>query len=137
MEFRNDHPVFRRRKWFMGREIHGAETTDIAWLNPGGDEMTEQQWNDGFAKSIGVFLNGDEIATPGPEGEQITDDSFLLFFNAHHESMDFTVPVGDLGQTVERRNRHQRAPARRGRARVQGGGLNRRRGAFTRSSSAR
>jgi glycogen operon protein len=98
MEFRHNHPVFRRPKWFLGRSIHGQETSDIAWLNPGGDEMTGQQWNDGYAKSIGVWLNGDEIATPGPRGEQITDDSFLMFFNAHHESMDFTIPIGDLGR---------------------------------------
>ncbi|MGH2697914.1 MAG: glycogen debranching protein GlgX [Actinomycetota bacterium] len=98
MQFRRDHPVLRRHRWFMGRAIHGEHTTDIAWLNPGGDEMTEQQWNDGFAKSIGVFLNGDEIATPGPRGERITDDSFLLFFNAHHEPMDFIVPPGGWGR---------------------------------------
>ncbi len=98
MQFRRDHPVLRRHRWFMGRAIHGESTTDIAWFNPGGDEMTEQQWNDGFAKSIGVFLNGDEIATPGPRGERITDDSFLLFFNAHHQPMDFIVPVGNYGR---------------------------------------
>ncbi|MGH2749262.1 MAG: glycogen debranching protein GlgX [Actinomycetota bacterium] len=97
MEFRREHPVFRRHRWFMGRAIHGEEISDIAWFNPGGDEMTEQQWNDGFAKSIGVFLNGDEIATPGPRGERITDDSFLLFFNAHHDPMDFMVPIGGWG----------------------------------------
>ena len=98
MQFRRDHPVLRRHRWFMGRAIHGENTTDIAWLNPGGDEMTEQQWNDGFAKSVGVFLNGDEIATPGPRGERITDDSFLLLFNAHHEAKDFVVPDGNFGR---------------------------------------
>jgi len=98
MQFRRDHPVLRRHRWFMGRAIHGESTTDIAWLNPGGDEMTEQQWNDGFAKSVGVFLNGDEIATPGPRGERITDDSFLLLFNAHHEAKDFVVPDGNFGR---------------------------------------
>ena len=98
MQFRRDHPVLRRHRWFMGRAIHGENTTDIAWLNPGGDEMTEQKWNDGFAKSVGVFLNGDEIATPGPRGERITDDSFLLLFNAHHEAKDFVVPDGNFGR---------------------------------------
>jgi glycogen operon protein len=99
MQFRRDHPVLRRHRWFMGRAIHGEDTTDIAWLNPGGDEMTEQQWNDGYAKSIGVFLNGDEIATPGPHGERITDDSFLLLFNAHHEPKNFIVPLGNFGRS--------------------------------------
>lgn len=26
-------------------------------------------------------------------GERITDDSFLLLFNAHHEPLDFVVPI--------------------------------------------
>jgi isoamylase len=28
----------------------------------------------------------------------LTDDSFLLFFNAHHERMDFVIPLGDWGR---------------------------------------
>lgn len=36
--------------------------------------------------------NGEEIATPGPRGERIIDDSFLLFFNAHYEMVEFQIP---------------------------------------------
>jgi glycogen operon protein len=94
IDFRRQHPVFRRRKWFQGRAIHGSSVNDIAWFNPDGGKMTEEQWNDGFAKAIGIFLNGEEIATPGTRGERIIDNSFLLFFNAHYELIEFTIPEG-------------------------------------------
>ena len=90
--FRRQHPVFRRRKWFQGRAIHGSGVNDIAWFNPDGQRMTEEQWHDGFAKAIGIFLNGKEIMAPGERGERIVDDSFLLLFNAHYESIDFFLP---------------------------------------------
>ncbi|HBW90343.1 MAG TPA: glycogen debranching enzyme, partial [Cyanobacteria bacterium UBA11149] len=91
--FRRQHPTFRRRRWFQGREIHGSGVKDIGWFNPDGGEMTEAQWHDGFAKAIAIFLNGEEIMTPGPRGERIIDDSFILFFNAHYEAIDFVLPI--------------------------------------------
>ncbi|VXD23479.1 Glycogen operon protein GlgX homolog [Planktothrix serta PCC 8927] len=90
--FRRQHPVFRRRKWFQGRAIYGSGVTDLGWFNPDGGVMTEEQWNMGFAKAIGVFLNGEEILTPGERGERIIDDSFYILFNAHYEPLDFFLP---------------------------------------------
>jgi glycogen operon protein len=92
--FRRQHPVFRRRKWFQGQAIHGSEVGDISWFNPDGGEMTEEQWNIGFAKAIGIFLNGEAIPTRGKQGERVMDDSFLLLFNAHYEAIEFMIPPG-------------------------------------------
>jgi len=92
--FRRQHPVFRRRKWFQGRAIHGAGISDIAWFNPDGSEMTDEQWEVGYAKAVGVFLDGNQIPSPGPQGQRISDDSFLLFFNAHYETLEFALPTG-------------------------------------------
>jgi glycogen operon protein len=92
--FRREHPVFHRRKWFQGRAIHGSEVHDILWFNPDGGAMTEEQWHDGFTKAIAIFLNGEEIAAPGPRGERIIDTSFLLLFNAHYEALEFALPEG-------------------------------------------
>jgi isoamylase len=97
MDFRSRHPVFRRRKWFQGRGLFGSGVSDIGWFNPDGKEMTGDQWNDGMAKCMCVFLNGEEVPDPGPRGERITDDSFLIFFNAFHEPLEFTIPDGDYG----------------------------------------
>jgi glycogen operon protein len=54
--------------------------------------MTDKQWHDGSAKSISIFLNGQEISAPGKRGERITDDNFLLFFNAYYELLEYTIP---------------------------------------------
>ena len=92
IDFRRRHPVFRRRKWFQGRAIRGTDVTDISWFNPDGGKMTEEQWNSGYAKAIGIFLNGEGIGSPGPRGERIIDESFLILFNAHYEMLEFTIP---------------------------------------------
>ena len=60
--------------------------------------MTDEDWQSGFAKSIGVFLNGDAIPSPTPRGERVVDDSFLVLFNAHHEPLDFTLPAAGWGE---------------------------------------
>jgi glycogen operon protein len=103
MDFRQRHPIFRRRKWFQGREIHGSGVNDIGWFSPSGEEMTQEQWTAGFAKSVAVFLNGDEIPGSDAKGERIIDDSFLLLFNAHSDDVEFTLPPESWGRrwTVE------------------------------------
>jgi glycogen operon protein len=92
---RRDHAVFRRRRFFHGRPVEGThdELSDIAWFTPEGEEMTQRDWQAAHAKSLVVFLNGSAISEPGDRGERISDDSFLLMFNAHHQPMEFVVPV--------------------------------------------
>jgi glycogen operon protein len=58
--------------------------------------MTRRDWQSGEAV-LGVFLNGAEIPTPGPHGEEIADDSFLLLFNAHGEDRVFMLPPRRFG----------------------------------------
>ena len=58
IRLRHRHPVFCRRRWFQGRPIHGTDVSDIGWFTPGGTEMSDEDWQAGFAKSLGVFLNG-------------------------------------------------------------------------------
>ena len=60
--------------------------------------MTEEQWSEGFAKSLGVFLNGKSIQRPGLHGERIVDDTFYLMFNAHYESLTFALPDAEWGE---------------------------------------
>jgi glycogen operon protein len=40
-----------------------------------------------------VFLDGNQLPSPGPQGERLRDDSFLLFFNAHYETIEFALPT--------------------------------------------
>ncbi|MDT4891729.1 MAG: isoamylase [Pseudonocardiales bacterium] len=92
---RHEHPIFRRRRFFEGRPVRrrGKETLpDIEWFTPEGREMTEEDWDSGFGRSIGVYLNGLGIAERDGRGERVVDDSFLLFFNAHDDKIDFRMP---------------------------------------------
>ncbi|WP_432057886.1 glycogen debranching protein GlgX [Streptomyces sp. bgisy022] len=92
---RKDHPVFRRRRFFHGRPVEGThdDLSDIAWFTPEGAEMTQRDWDSARASALTVFLNGNAISEPGQRGERITDDSFLLMFNASPKPLDFVVPV--------------------------------------------
>ncbi|OBF18289.1 glycogen debranching enzyme GlgX [Mycobacterium kubicae] len=101
---RKKHPVFRRRRFLRGQPIRsGAEVHDIAWLTPAGKEMTAQDWDNYFGKSITVFLNGEALNERGRRGERVIDDSFLLCFNAHEHEVNFVMPNHDYARqwTVE------------------------------------
>jgi isoamylase len=92
---RHEHPIFRRRRFFEGRPVRrrGRQSLpDIEWFTPDGREMTEEDWDSGFGRSIGVYLNGQGIAERDARGERVTDDSFLMFFNAHDDKIDFRMP---------------------------------------------
>jgi isoamylase len=98
---RRDHPVFRRRRFFEGPQSGRDGVRDIAWLTPAGEHMTDEDWNTGYAKSLGVFLNGDAITEPDPRGRRVRDDSFLLLINAHSEDISFTLPGSEFGERWE------------------------------------
>lgn len=96
--FRKNHPAFCRKKWFQGRPVKGRGLEDISWFLPEGIEMTDNHWQHDFAKSLGVYLNGNRIHTTTSKGKQVTDDSFYIVFNAHHKPLDFKLPPCHYGK---------------------------------------
>ncbi|MEJ8800725.1 glycogen debranching protein GlgX [Pontibacter sp. H249] len=97
IDFRKKHPVFCRRRWFQGQPIKGVGLEDIAWFLPSGNEMTEENWNHDYAKSLAVFLNGRGIRSLNQVGKQIVDDNFYVMFNAHSEPLSFKLPPKKYG----------------------------------------
>jgi isoamylase len=92
IHLRKKHPVFCRRRWFQGMPIKGIGLEDIAWFLPEGTEMEEHNWKEDFAKSLAIYLNGQDLKSTGVHGEKITDDNFYLMFNAHYEGLDYNLP---------------------------------------------
>lgn len=92
---RHQHPVFRRRRFFQGRKIHGSEIKDIVWLRPDGKEMDEADWSQGYLRALGIVLAGDAIEETDARGNRIVDDTFLLLLNAHHEAIPFLLPSSE------------------------------------------
>jgi glycogen operon protein len=52
-------------------------------------------------KSVGVFLNGGGIKARDRRGQPITDDNFLLYFNASADAVQFRLPAEEYGATWE------------------------------------
>ena len=95
---RAEHPIFRRRRFFDGRpaaRADGRTIPDIVWFNPDATVMTSEDWEAAAARWVMVFLNGEGMAWRGPRGEPVTDDDFLLCFNADRAPVEFTVPPAE------------------------------------------
>ena len=90
IQLRKTQPVFQRRRFFKGRPIRGVK--DISWLNPGGEEMTDADWDAGFVKCVGVRLAGDLIEDVDDDGNRIVGETMLTILNAHHEPIPFMLP---------------------------------------------
>jgi isoamylase len=90
---RRRHLVFRRRKFFQGRRIRGAEVKDLTWFDPNGHEMTDEAWEADFVRCLAVRLGGESIDELDARGERIGDDTFLLLLNAAQDTVAFTLPV--------------------------------------------
>jgi len=93
---RKQHPTFRRSRFFDGRPVkmeEGAPIPDVVWLRPDGSLMQPEDWDSGFGRAVGVFLNGQGIRERDRRGESISDDHFLVLFNAGDEPVDFVLPA--------------------------------------------
>jgi isoamylase len=97
IHFRKQHPAFSRRRWFQGQPIRGIGVEDIAWFSPSGEEMREDNWKNGYAKSVAVFLNGLGLRCLGEKGEKLTDKNFFILFNAHDGPVEFLLPSEKFG----------------------------------------
>lgn len=96
---RHSHPTFRRKRFFTGTTVRtgdGERLNDIVWLHPEGRAMEETDWESG-SKTIGMYLNGDGIAGKDDRGGTITDDHFLLYFNAG-DSLEVTLPPEEYAE---------------------------------------
>ncbi len=109
------NPVFQRRYFFQGRTIRGEPMSDIHWLAPDGNEMSEADWNSPTARCLGVRLEGDMIDEVDERGRAIHGDTIVMLLNANHESVPFNIPqhrtdeswqvVFDTGQKLQKPKR--------------------------------
>nr|MDQ3101081.1 glycogen debranching protein GlgX [Bacteroidota bacterium] len=97
IHFYASHPTFSRKRWFKGKPIKGVGVEDIAWFQPSGAEMTDENWNQDHAKALGVYLNGKALRMTGGKGEVITDESFYIIFNAAHHDLEYKLPPEKFG----------------------------------------
>ncbi|MFM8772723.1 MAG: glycogen debranching protein, partial [Actinomycetota bacterium] len=96
VRLRREHRVFRQRFFFDGRPVREGGAPDLAWLGPDGQPLTDEEWNAGWTKTLGMYLSGELHPVPG-EPAPAPDDSFLLLLHASDDEFDFTLPGAPFG----------------------------------------
>jgi glycogen operon protein len=86
--FRQDHPVFRRRRY-----LAGVEAAELGWFTVAGTPMTGADWADPSALSLSVYLDGSDDPDRAQDGTLLLDDDFLVLVNAWWEPLDFVTPA--------------------------------------------
>ncbi|MCE6989736.1 glycogen debranching protein GlgX [Dyadobacter sp. CY323] len=97
IRFCEEHPTFRRRRWFQDLPVIGSDVKDIMWFRPDGHQIPDQQWDDDIARSFGVFLNGQGIRCVDSDGNRLQDDHFYIIFHTGDEPLDFELPNEECG----------------------------------------
>ena len=95
LRLRREHPALRQRHFLAGAPTVEGGPKDLAWIHPEGREMTDADWFDDSLHTFGMFVSGRPLRAPGPRGERLEDDSFLLWFNAHPESGKAALPQNE------------------------------------------
>lgn len=92
IHFRLQHPIFHQPRFFQGRDLRGNGVKDINWLTADGSEMNDGAWQSEDAKTFGVMLCGDSLDLRDYYGKSVTDDTFLIYFNADSEDVKVMLP---------------------------------------------
>ncbi len=110
---RRAHPLFRRRTYFRGRAERDPAVKDVLWLNPNGEEMSDQDWSQSFARCLGAFLSGRGLTERDEHGRLVEDDDLLVLLNAHNDEIAFALPgtPGTQWHAVVDTSREDGAPA--------------------------
>jgi isoamylase len=101
IHLRNQHSVFSRKNWFKGERVKANGIEDIAWFLPDGSQMSEEHWEQEYAKSVAVFLNGKGLHALDSEGKKVEDETFYIIFNAHHDQITYRLPEKQYGSAWE------------------------------------
>ncbi|MGE0260435.1 MAG: glycogen debranching enzyme GlgX, partial [Alphaproteobacteria bacterium] len=84
------YAVLRQSRFLTAQWNEELGIKDSTRLTPDGDEMTDEQWQDGNARCLGLLLDGRAQVSGIPRrGSEAT---LLLVVNAHHDVVVFTLP---------------------------------------------
>ncbi|MEY3458648.1 MAG: hypothetical protein RL215_1805, partial [Planctomycetota bacterium] len=85
-------PVLRRRRFFVGRRLHGSSVKDIAWLHEDGEEVADEMWHSGTLRALGMRLNGETLDETDELGRPVRGDTLFVLLNPSAERIAFRMP---------------------------------------------
>jgi glycogen operon protein len=101
IRFRLSQPALQRRRFFRGGHLWDSSLKDLAWFRPDGVEMSEEDWNRPFARSVAFLLGGDSLSAPDVHGERLVGDTLLVLLNASESPVNYQLPDVDWGSEWE------------------------------------
>jgi glycogen operon protein len=84
--------VLRRARFLHGLTTSPDGVKDVTWIDPDGKEKTDEDWANGWERSICLMLAGNAGDDRGAPGAALLDDTLLIMLNAHHEQVAFVMP---------------------------------------------
>ena len=96
IKLRLQYPILRRNRFLVGTYNEDIGVKDVTWLDPHGNEMTTEQWEDGHGRSVGMLLDG--RAQPSGIRKPGADVTLLVIVNAHHDVVNYTLPQVPEGE---------------------------------------
>jgi len=116
----NANPILRRRDFLTGTPQGSGGMKDVTWIRPDGQELTEEDWGDPEARSIGMLLLGGAADEVDQRGRRQSGETLLLLLNGGTRSRSYALPrVDEPGVWEELLN-----TARPGTRPVRGGTVN-------------
>jgi glycogen operon protein len=95
---RKKHPNFRRHSYEEQDPMVAPLHQSLGWFRPDGEPMQDNQWEESWIRSLGLYLNGSAPEIRDDHGVHHPDDDFIIAFNAHSEEIPFNLPAGLGGQ---------------------------------------
>jgi glycogen operon protein len=95
IQLRRKHPSLHRPRFFQGKAIRGSDVMDIAWFRPDGERMTDEEWDHGWVRALGMRLGGKALVEVDEHGKRLVDDDFVILLNGSELMIPFTIPALD------------------------------------------
>lgn len=100
ISIRKEFSILHPRRYFKNRRIRGEGIFDIRWINSDGLDMSEEEWNESYIRTMGMLLNGMMMNKKDIEnGRQ--EEILLILVNSFWESITFTLPHEGLSTDWE------------------------------------
>ena len=91
LHLRSLHSAFRQRFFFEGTPVHAGGPKDLAWLGVEGEELTDEEWHDPDARTLGMYLAGESHGQDS-DGRVLRDEAFLVILHAGADPVAFRLP---------------------------------------------
>jgi glycogen operon protein len=95
LALRQANPTLRRRHFFRGAAVEGANRKDVTWIGPDGKELTEVDWRNPEAHLLGMLIDGAATDDVDERGHAVLADTLLLVTNSGDAPASFTLPTVD------------------------------------------